>query len=304
LNTVLPTTYGPVSSFSAPPSSNYGASSKFAPGQRIDYKARSNGTQYAASVICQTATGGLKIKLDIGDIKEVAPADLYRVSLAPTATTSGTTRASTVAPQTSRTFGGATTAASTPISYRGSSLSTNAQHLPTKTILPSAVTSQTRDLLDKLPGKRIYEGANRLSTYPTYPSSQLSSSTSPTYLASPLSSSPYPAAEYLAKKKISKVGAFPAAKTTLESHGLDLLGMGNVVAERVVSFDELVGTGQLVEAELEIDPTYSAYSPFVFATEVEDPIMEVVMAVPACVTTTYGSAADYGFTSYEEATMM
>jgi hypothetical protein len=304
-----------VSSFSSPLSSNYGAPTKFAPGQRIDYKARSNGTQYAGSVICQTATGGLKIKLDIGDIKEVAPADLYRVSLAPTATTSGTTfgtTTATIAPQTSRTFGGATTAASTPISYRGSSLSSNTQHLTTRTILPSAVTSQTRDLLNKLPGKRIYEGANQLSssTYPTYPSSQLSSSTSPTsptHLASPLSSFPYPtypAAEYLAEKKISKVGAFPAAKKTLESHGLDLLGMGNVVSERVVSTDELVGTGQLVEAELEIDPTDSAYSPVVLATDVEDPIMEVVTEVPACVTTTYGSAADYGFTSYEEAAMM
>jgi hypothetical protein len=283
--------------------------------------------------MCQTATGGLKIKLDLGDIKEVGPADLYRVSLAPTATTSGTTRASTVAPQTSRTYGGTTTAASTtaqPISYHGSSLPQNAQNLPTRTILPTTVTSQTRDLLNKLPGKRIYEGANQLSSS-TYPANQLSSSTYPTYSASPLSSSTYsasplsssaypiiPAAEYYAKKgsKVgafpsSKVGAFPRAKKTLESHGLDLLGMGVVVSERVVSTDELLGTGQLVEAELEINPTSS--SPIVLATDygfpaayevIEDPIMEVVTEVPARVSTTYGSAADYGFTSYEEATIM
>jgi hypothetical protein len=149
-------------SFATPLSSTYGVSSNtllpskasFVPNQRIDYEARSSGKKYPGSVICQTPGGGLKIKLDNGGVKDVAPGDIYRVSV------------------------------------RGS----------TATSVTPAATS---------------------STYTTAPIASLSQG----------------------QKK--QVGARE------ESHGLDLLAMGNVVSERVVSKDELLSEGVLVEGETE-----------------------------------------------------
>mmetsp|Transcript_68989 Transcript_68989/g.108898 ORF Transcript_68989/g.108898 Transcript_68989/m.108898 type:complete len:274 (-) Transcript_68989:213-1034(-) len=68
-----------------PPSGStttFSTKTSYTPGQRINYTARKDGKKYAGSVVSQTPAGGLKIKLDGGDIKDVAPADIFRVSLA------------------------------------------------------------------------------------------------------------------------------------------------------------------------------------------------------------------------------
>jgi|Transcript_18521 hypothetical protein len=191
--TVLPTSYGTAGSVRNPISTTVAAATTntvapttktttvvkgFAAGMRISYKARKDGKSYPGSVVSQSPSGGLKIKLDGGDVKDIAAADMFRVTLDSTTTNSGTTqktvtsnRASS-APRTTQTTVTSNRASSAPPSPTKEAkvlkrFSVGKKTIEGKTIKPAGKTSVPTGKTSFAPGQRInYMARKDGKTYP------------------------------------------------------------------------------------------------------------------------------------------
>lgn len=175
--TVLPTSYGTAGSVRNPISTTVAAATTntvapttktttvvkgFAAGMRISYKARKDGKSYPGSVVSQSPSGGLKIKLDGGDVKDIAAADMFRVTLDSTTTNSGTTQKTVTSNRASSAPPSPTKEAKVLKRF-----SVGKKTIEGKTIKPAGKTSVPTGKTSFAPGQRInYMARKDGKTYP------------------------------------------------------------------------------------------------------------------------------------------